>query len=71
MTGLGETAGYAAPKGNAKALRQKDRVATILWKVRSQAHTDGATAEGGGNLSGQSMEALTLIKGVLWLFLNF
>ena len=34
MTGSGETAEHAAPKGNAKALRQKDRVVTILWKVR-------------------------------------
>ena len=37
----GETA-YAAPKGNAETLRQKDRIRTILCKV-SQTHTEGAT----------------------------
>ena len=32
VTGSGETA-FAAPKGNAETLRQKDRVMTILCRV--------------------------------------
>ena len=36
MTGSGETG--SAPKGNAKTLRQKDRVRTILCKVRLFVH---------------------------------
>ena len=51
-----ETALDAAPKGNAKTLRQKDRIRTTLRKVRARPHTKGAT--GGrvaveGNLSGK------------------
>ena len=41
MMDSGETAD-AAPKGNAKTLRQKDRTRTMLCKVR-QTHAEGAT----------------------------
>ena len=57
MTGSGENASYASPKGNAKALRQKGPGRDDTLKSACHAHTDGATAAGGGNLSGQSMEA--------------
>ncbi len=52
-----EAAQNAEPKGNAKTLRQKDRIRTTLRKVRARPHTKGATdrrfpaAE--GNLSGK------------------
>ncbi len=41
----------AEPKGNAEALRQKDRIRTILRKGRHAA-TEGATLLREGNLSG-------------------
>ena len=45
----------AAPKGNAKTLRQKDRIWTTLRKVRAGPHTKGATGSllAKGNLSGE------------------
>ena len=38
-----EAAQNAEPKGNAKTLRQKDRIRTTLRKVRAFPHTKGAT----------------------------
>ena len=38
-----EAAQNAEPKGNAKTLRQKDRIRTTLRKVRARPHTKGAT----------------------------
>ncbi len=55
MPGLAEE---AAPKVNAKTLRQKDRTRTILRRARRTARTKGATGSYGytiyaeGNLSG-------------------
>ena len=51
-----EAANAAEPKGNAKTLRQKDRIRTTLRKVRARPHTKGATGSRRavkGNLSGK------------------
>ena len=68
VEGFRERPPRAAPKGNAKTLRQKDRIRTTLRKVRVSLHTKGATGSlrAEGNLSGQ--DGGKRIKGSFCLF---
>ena len=65
MTDSGEIA-FAAPKGNAITLRQRDRITTTLCRDVNNTHTEGATfcarfSWAVGNLSGLCTEAQAFI----------
>ena len=70
MSGPRESARlWAAPKGNAKALRQKNRAMTMLRKAQLSARRRcNLTAQPPGNLSGIRTEAQGIQRGTLCHF---
>ena len=70
MSGPRESARlWAAPKGNAKALRQKNRAMTMLRKAQLSARRRcNLTAQPPGNLAGIRTEAQGIQRGTLCHF---